>query len=52
MHHVQLEIVDMPNALISGITGQNGSYLAELLMEMEYNFFGVARRVSKLNDER
>jgi GDPmannose 4,6-dehydratase len=42
----------MANALITGITGQNGVYLAEPLMEKAYNDFGVARRVSTLNDER
>lgn len=42
----------MPNALITGITGQDGSYLAELLLDKGYNVFGVIRRVSKLNDER
>jgi GDPmannose 4,6-dehydratase len=42
----------MPNALITGITGQDGSYLAELLLAKGYNVFGVVRRVSKLNDER
>src|SRR5947209_2066547 len=42
----------MPNALITGITGQDGSYLAELLLDKGYNVFGVIRRVSRLNDER
>jgi GDPmannose 4,6-dehydratase len=42
----------MPNALITGITGQDGSYLAELLLAKGYDVFGVVRRVSKLNDER
>jgi GDPmannose 4,6-dehydratase len=42
----------MPNALITGITGQDGSYLAELLLAKGYAVFGVVRRVSKLNDER
>jgi GDP-D-mannose dehydratase len=47
-----MELADMPNALITGITGQDGSYLAELLLEKGYDVFGVVRRVSKLNDER
>ena len=42
----------MPNALITGITGQDGSYLAEFLLAKGYDVFGVVRRVSKLNDER
>lgn len=34
------------NALITGITGQDGSYLAELLLEKGYNVFGLMRRKS------
>ncbi len=34
----------MPTALITGITGQDGSYLAELLLEKGYTVFGLARR--------
>jgi len=36
----------MPKALITGITGQDGSYLAELLLEQGYEVFGVVRRTS------
>jgi GDPmannose 4,6-dehydratase len=36
----------MKNALITGITGQDGSYLAELLLEKGYNVFGLIRRKS------
>lgn len=36
----------MKNALITGITGQDGSYLAELLLENEYNVYGIMRRKS------
>ena len=36
----------MKNALITGITGQNGSYLAELLLEKGYNVYGIMRRKS------
>src|SRR3989304_1111266 len=35
------------NALISGITGQDGSYLAELLLEKGYKVFGMVRRSSQ-----
>jgi len=42
----------MPTALITGITGQDGSYLAELLMSRGYNVIGVARRSSTVNYER
>ena len=39
-------------ALISGITGQDGSYLAELLIEKEYKVYGILRRSSSFNTER
>ncbi len=39
-------------ALITGITGQDGSYLAELLLEKGYEVFGMVRRSSTENFER
>src|SRR5487761_1596152 len=39
-------------ALITGITGQDGSYLAELLLEEGYEVIGMVRRSSTLNFER
>jgi GDPmannose 4,6-dehydratase len=39
-------------AIITGITGQDGSYLAELLLEKGYRVVGVARRSSTVNNER
>ncbi|MCY2949350.1 MAG: GDP-mannose 4,6-dehydratase [Gemmataceae bacterium] len=42
----------MPSALITGITGQDGSYLAELLLEKGYTVHGVVRRSSTENFER
>ena len=42
----------MRTALITGITGQDGSYLAELLLEKGYTVHGVKRRSSSLNTER
>ena len=39
-------------ALITGITGQDGSYLAELLLERDYEVVGMVRRSSTLNFER
>ena len=39
-------------ALITGITGQDGSYLAELLIEKGYEVHGIKRRASSLNTER
>jgi GDPmannose 4,6-dehydratase len=42
----------MPTALISGITGQDGSYLAELLLEKGYRVVGIVRRSSTTPYER
>lgn len=39
-------------ALITGITGQDGSYLAELLLNKGYEVFGIVRRSSSFNTER
>ena len=39
-------------ALITGITGQDGSYLAELLLAKGYEVFGIVRRSSSFNTER
>src|SRR5437762_4444309 len=39
-------------ALISGITGQDGSYLTELLLEKGYDVYGIIRRSSSFNTER
>ena len=41
-----------PRALITGITGQDGSYLPELLLEKGYDVIGMVRRSSTLNFER
>lgn len=42
----------MKRALVTGITGQDGSYLAELLLEKGYEVHGVVRRASTFNTER
>ena len=42
----------MPKALITGITGQDGSYLAELLLAKGYEVVGVVRRTSHHSYER
>lgn len=42
----------MKKALITGITGQDGSYLAELLIEKGYDVHGIIRRSSSFNTER
>ncbi len=42
----------MKRALITGITGQDGSYLAELLLEKGYEVHGIKRRASSFNTQR
>jgi GDPmannose 4,6-dehydratase len=42
----------MKKALITGITGQDGSYLAELLLEKGYEVHGIIRRASTFNTSR
>jgi GDPmannose 4,6-dehydratase len=44
--------VSDPRALITGITGQDGSYLAEFLLEKGYEVYGMVRRASTENVER
>jgi GDPmannose 4,6-dehydratase len=44
--------VSAPRALVTGITGQDGSYLAELLLDRGYEVFGMVRRASTENVER
>lgn len=42
----------MKTALITGVTGQDGSYLAELLLKKDYEVYGIVRRSSSSNFER
>ena len=42
----------MKRALITGITGQDGSYLAEFLLEKGYEVHGIKRRSSLFNTQR
>src|SRR6266480_4256191 len=42
----------MKKALITGITGQDGSYLADLLLEKGYEVHGIIRRASTFNTAR
>lgn len=44
--------MDKKRALITGITGQDGSYLAELLLEKGYEVHGIKRRASLFNTQR
>lgn len=42
----------MPTALITGVTGQDGSYLADFLLEKGYHVVGMVRRTSTINFDR
>ena len=42
----------MKVALITGITGQDGSYMAEFLLDKGYNVWGIVRRSSDINTHR
>ena len=42
----------MKKALITGVTGQDGSYLAEFLLEKGYQVHGIKRRASSFNTQR
>lgn len=42
----------MKKALITGITGQDGSYLADFLREKNYEVHGIKRRTSLINTQR
>lgn len=42
----------MKKALITGITGQDGAYLAKFLLEKGYEVHGIKRRSSLLNTDR
>src|ERR1700743_3759429 len=46
------ELSSMKTALITGITGQDGSYLAELLLSKGYTVHGIKRRASLFNTQR
>src|SRR6202044_3727493 len=47
-----MEMQPRKKALITGITGQDGSYLAELLLKKGYEVHGIIRRSSSFNTER
>jgi GDPmannose 4,6-dehydratase len=44
--------MNKPRALITGITGQDGAYLAELLLQKDYEVHGIKRRASSFNTHR
>ncbi|MCP4503374.1 MAG: GDP-mannose 4,6-dehydratase [Deltaproteobacteria bacterium] len=45
-------MAERKRALVTGITGQDGSYLAELLLDKGYDVYGVIRRASTFNTDR
>jgi GDPmannose 4,6-dehydratase len=45
-------MIEMKKALITGVTGQDGSYLAEFLLEKGYQVHGIKRRASLFNTQR
>src|SRR3954465_1480434 len=47
-----VENLEMKKALITGITGQDGSYLAEFLLEKGYKVYGLTRRSSTTATDR
>jgi len=51
-NHIGDTALSKKRALITGITGQDGSYLAEFLLEQGYEVYGVTRRTSTYNFER
>src|SRR5271169_7171103 len=50
--YLEIKRETMRRALITGITGQDGSYLAELLLKKGYEVNGVIRRASTFNTDR
>jgi GDPmannose 4,6-dehydratase len=42
----------MKRALLTGVTGQDGSYLAEFLLQKDYEVHGIIRRASSFNTDR
>jgi len=51
MKHAK-EAVEVKKALITGITGQDGAYLARLLIDKGYEVYGAARRTSEMNIDK
>ena len=52
VEQTQQQIKKPKVALITGVTGQDGSYLAELLLEKGYIVYGIIRRSSSFNTGR
>jgi GDPmannose 4,6-dehydratase len=51
-YNIQTIVMERKKALITGVTGQDGSYLAELLLKKDYEVHGVIRRASTFNTGR
>jgi len=51
VEHLENELMKK-KALITGITGQDGSYLAEFLLDKVYEVHGIKRRTSSFNTQR
>lgn len=49
---IKIKTTQMKKALITGITGQDGTYLAELLLKKGYEVHGIKRRTSLINTQR
>ncbi len=47
-----MKVLSMKKALITGVTGQDGAYLAEFLLKKDYEVHGIKRRSSSLNTDR
>ena len=52
LHQPVPEVDNVKKALITGITGQDGSYLTEFLLEKGYQVHGIIRRSSSFNTAR
>jgi GDPmannose 4,6-dehydratase len=50
--YISLQTIQMKKALITGVTGQDGAYLAELLLAKGYEVHGIKRRSSLFNTQR
>ena len=49
---MRVSLTEKKRALITGVTGQDGSYLAEFLLEKGYEVHGIKRRASSFNTQR
>lgn len=52
LEHGNCRFMTLKKALVAGVTGQDGSYLAEFLLEKGYEVHGIKRRASSFNTQR